>query len=355
MRLSVLDQVPIREGGSAAESIRETFTLAAAADRWGYTRYWLAEHHNTGSLACAAPEILIPEVAARTARMRVGSGGVMLSHYSPLKVAETFRTLETLYPGRIDLGVGRAPGSDSHTAQALAHGPGALGIEHFPEQLLDLSDFLRGDLPAGHPFRGIEATPPGAGVPELWLLGSSAVGAQYAAALGWAFSFAHFITPEGGEQIVRRYRETFEASPLAAAPQANLGVFVICADTDAEAERLSWSRWCHRIMRDRGLRAPYPSVETALSFSYTERELDSLESMRSRSIHGEPERVRERLTALAAAYDVEELVIVTITHDPAARRRSYALLAEAFELRTPPAESAEGRTPREAVGPTTRR
>src|SRR5579884_2491055 len=171
--LSVLDQSPIRQGGTAQQAIEETLELAQVCDRLGYTRYWLAEHHNAGSLAGASPEILIGAVAARTRNLRVGSGGVMLSHYSPLKVAEQFRMLETLYPGRIDLGIGRAPGSDYVTARALAHGPGALGIEEFPRQIQDVLAYLRDEIPDGHAFAGVSAQPRGTTMPEPWLLGSS--------------------------------------------------------------------------------------------------------------------------------------------------------------------------------------
>ncbi|MGE5596627.1 MAG: MsnO8 family LLM class oxidoreductase [Hyphomicrobiales bacterium] len=183
LRLGVLDQSPIRAGGTPAEAIRETLELAELCDRLGYHRYWLAEHHSSGGLASASPEILIGQVAARTSRIRVGSGGVMLTHYAPLKVAEQFRMLETLFPGRIDLGVGRAPGSDTKTARALAPGAPQPGLERYPEQLMDLYGFLSGDLPGDHPFAGVQAMPFGDTLPELWLLGSSSAGGEYAASL----------------------------------------------------------------------------------------------------------------------------------------------------------------------------
>jgi luciferase family oxidoreductase group 1 len=341
--LSVLDQSPIRRGGTAAQAVRETVQLAQACDRLGYRRYWLSEHHNSGGLASASPEILIGQVAAQTQGIRVGSGGVMLSHYSPLKVAEQFRMLEALYPGRIDLGVGRAPGSDGRTAAALAHGPGRLSIDYFPEQLTELYGFLTGDLPPSHPFSGIRAMPAGETLPELWLLGSTTAGATYAAELGWAFSFAHFISPEGGEDVVREYKRQFEPSPFQPEPRASLGVSVTCAETAAEAERLSWSRWGWRLMNAPG-RAGFtdgggiPSPEEALAFPYLKQDLPYLEHMRERSIYGSPSEVREQLLALAERYDVDELVVVTITYDFAARVRSYALLAEAFGLQ--PREAA---------------
>jgi luciferase family oxidoreductase group 1 len=328
--LSVLDQSPIRRGGTAEDALRETIELARACDRLGYRRYWLAEHHNTGGLAGPAPEILIGAVASRTERIRVGSGGVMLSHYSPLKVAETFRMLEALHPGRIDLGVGRAPGSDRRTALALARGTTPNSIEDFPDQLWELEAFLTDSLPDDHPFHGIRAMPAVPRVPELWLLGSTTVGAQYAAQLGWAFSFAHFISPDGGEDVIREYRRTFCPSPLHPEPRASLGVSVTCAETEAEAERLSWSRWAGRIMANHGLRAGIPSPEEAMSFPYLASDRAYLDYMRSRSIYGDPGQVKKKLLALAERYGVDEFVVLTITYDFAARVRSYELLAEAF-------------------------
>ena len=332
LRLGVLDQLPIRSGGTAAQAIAESFELAERCDALGFTRYWLAEHHNAGSLACAAPEILIPQVAARTRRMRVGSGGIMLPHYSSLKVAESFRTITTQFPGRIDLGVGRAPGSDGRTARALVHGPGALGVDRFPEQVLDLYGWLADDLPPDHEFRAVRASPPNAPMPDLWMLGSSHYGGHVAAELGWRFCFAHFISPDGGEGVVRKYLDRFQPSPAAAEPQASLGVSVTVAPTDEEAERLCWSRWCWRIQGNRGARGGIPSVEEALNFDYSQPELDYIAYMQQRSIHGSPKRVRERLEAMSAEYGVEEFIALTITYDFAARVRSYELLAEEFGL-----------------------
>jgi len=332
LTLGVLDQIPIRAGGTAGQAISESFALAERCDELGFTRYWLAEHHNAGSLACAAPEILIPQVAGRTKRMRVGSGGIMLPHYSSLKVAESFRTITTQFPGRIDLGIGRAPGSDGRTARALVHGPGSMGVDRFPEQVLDLYGWLADDLPPDHEFREVRASPPNAPMPDLWMLGSSHYGGHIAAELGWRFCFAHFISPDGGEGVVRKYLDRFQPSPAAAEPQASLGVSVTVAPTDEEAERLCWSRWCWRIQGNRGVRGGIPSVEDALNFDYSQPELDYIGYMQQRSIHGSPKRVRERLEAMAEEYGVREFVVLTITHDFGARVRSYELLAEEFGI-----------------------
>lgn len=330
--LSVLDQSPIRSGATPADAVNETLALAEATERLGYHRYWLAEHHSSGGLAGTTPEILIGQVAARTSRLRVGSGGVMLSHYSPLKVAENFRMLETLFPGRIDLGIGRAPGSDQLTASALASGPGSLGVEHFPGQVRDVIGYLNGALPSEHPFANVRAMPEGPTNPEVWMLGSSDSSAAMAAYFGCAFSFAHFINAQGGETVMDYYRENFKPSDTLAEPRGSIGVFVICADTETEAERLAKSRnlWLLRLYR--GETFPVPTIEEAEAYPYTERELAVVRHARQRTIAGTPEEVRDRLNELGQLYGVDEFVVVTICHDFSARLRSYELLADAFDL-----------------------
>jgi luciferase family oxidoreductase group 1 len=330
--LSVLDQSPIRSGGTAAQAIRETLELAEACDRLGFHRYWLAEHHASGGLAGSAPEVLIGQVAARTSRIRVGAGGIMLSHYSALKVAEAFRVLETLFPGRIDLGIGRAPGSDQRTARALRHGPGGLPLAAFPGQVEDVIGFLHDRIPPDHPFAGVRAMPAGPTAPEVWLLGSSDESAAIAAHVGAGFSFAHFINADGGAEITRAYASAFRPSPEMPAPRGSVAVFAICADTEAEARRLAKSRHLFIARLYTGRHGPYPSVEEAEAYSYNPHELAIIAHAERRTMAGAPEQVRERLVALAREYGVDELVVVTIAHDFKARLRSYELLAEAFEL-----------------------
>jgi luciferase family oxidoreductase group 1 len=264
--------------------------------------------------------------------MRVGTGGVMLSHYSALKVAEQFRMLETLYPGRIDLGIGRAPGSDYATARALAHGPGALGIEEFPRQIHDLLAFLRDAVPDGHPFAGISAQPRGATMPELWLLGSSDQSALYAAYFGCAFSFAHFITDRHGPEIMAAYRAQFRPSEWYQKPVGSVGVAAICAETDAQAQRIALSRDLSRLRMDQGLRGPVPSIEEAEAYDYSREERLRIAFNRQRQVIGDPAQCKEKLLALGAAYGVDEFVIVTITYDFEARLESYELLAREFGL-----------------------
>ena len=334
VRLSVLDQSPIREGGTAGEALRETVELARRAEAFGYDRFWIAEHHGSAGLASSAPEILIGQVAAHTSTIKVGSGGVMLSHYSPLKVAEQFKMLEALYPGRINLGIGRAPGSSQRHATALEHGPGSLALEYYPLQVEDLLYYLADEMPEDHPFHDIKATPSVEGMPEVWCLGSSLDSAVIAADLGLPFTFAQFINPDGGERAMQVYRRKFQPSKWFPEPRASVATAALAADTDEEAIRLSWSRYCMRFRRGLGV----PSVETAMAFEYSEPEIAYIEYTRSRAALGHPEAVKEKLNALAADFEVDELILHTITYDFDARVRSYQLVAEAYGL-TPPVGS----------------
>src|ERR1700733_15375135 len=333
MRLSVLDQSPIRKDGNAADAVAETIALAKACDLLGYHRYWLAEHHNSKSFAGSCPEILIGRVASETHSIRVGSGGVMLTHYSPLKVAEQFRMLEVLNPGRIDLGLGRAPGTDQVTAAALQAGPQGWSIDAFPSQVHLLRQFLddaaeREPLPVDHPYRGIHAMPraPSASGPELWMLGSGIHGAIYAAEFGLPFSHAHFISPEGSEDAVAAYRERFKPSEACPLPVVSLGVAALAAQTEEDARALAASRnlWVVRLLTGRPI--PFPPPDEARDYPFTEQELALLRTVQRRSIVGTPEQVRTGLRALAEAHGAEELVVVTITYDYASRLRSYELL-----------------------------
>lgn len=336
MRLSVLDQSPIRKGGTPADAVGETIALAKACEVLGYHRYWVAEHHNSNSFAGSCPEILIARLAAETKTMRIGSGGVMLTHYSPLKVAEQFRMLELLAPGRIDLGVGRAPGSDERTARALQAGPQAWGIDAFPSQLMVLRQFLDDaagtPFPDDHPYRGIHAMPKGPSRPEMWVLGSGIHSAVYAAELGLPFSHAHFISPEGSEEACAAYRQRFKPSNWCARPTVSMGVAALAADTAEDARRLSASRnlWVVRLLT--GHPIPFPSPEEALAYDFTEQERTLLRAIEIRSTVGTAGAVRTKLRDLAQRHGADELVVVTITYDYDSRLRSYELLANAFDL-----------------------
>ncbi len=338
MKLSVLDQSPIISGHSPARAIAETIALARAAEALGYSRYWLAEHHSTQALADPCPEILVGRVAAATSTIRVGTGGVLLPYYSALKVAEQFRMLEALFPGRIDLGIGRAPGSDQRTAIAVGGGryPTA---EEFPQQVVDLVGFLDRSMPADHPFARVTAQPAGEGSPEVWLLGSSDYSGALAAHLGLRFSFAHFISAHGGESVMKGYRARYRPSAREPQPQALLTVFAVCAPTDAEADRLAGSIDLRRLRMEQGINLPVPSQAEADGYPYTAAERAVVARNRARTLVGSPERLRHEMLALAEAFSADELMILTITGDYSTRRRSYELIAEAFGLSRPPSTS----------------
>ncbi len=332
LRLSVLDQSPVPDGATAAEAIGHTLALARAAEVMGYRRYWVAEHHGTRSLAATAPEVLLSAVAGATSTIRVGSGGVLLSHYSPLKVAETFRTLSALYPGRIDLGVGRTPGADPLTEAALQYLPGVPGDERYVDKVVDLIGFLHDRLDPGHPFEQVRAMPDGVVVPRLWMLGSSSHSGAAAAYLGLPFAFAHFITSAFGPQVVAAYRRGFQPSESSPAPEALVAVAVVCADTDAEARRLARSAEVWRLRPEGTERGPLPSPEDAAARELTDLEEAKVAQHQAGTVVGDPAHVHAELTSLAAGFEVDELLVVTVCHDPAARLRSYELLSEAFAL-----------------------
>jgi luciferase family oxidoreductase group 1 len=322
--LSVLDQSPISEGSVGGDALRNSIDLAQHVESLGYVRYWIAEHHGTPMLASAAPEILIGAVAAATSRIKVGSGGVMLPHYSPLKVAEVFSMLAALHPGRIDLGIGRAPGSDQETMFALQRDRRQRSPDDFPEQLAELLAYFEDDFPDGHPLARLAALPGGPETPEVWLLGSSPQSAIWAGELGLPYVFADFINPAGAE-IAQLYRERFVPSRRRAEPYVGVAVSVVCAEQDHEAERLaSSSRMAMTLLRQ-GRLISVPPVERALVFFE-----DHPPPAGRRAVVGSPATVREGLEEVVAAYGADEAMIVTITYEHEARRRSYELVAGAF-------------------------
>jgi luciferase family oxidoreductase group 1 len=334
LRLSVLDQAPVSHGSTGADALRNSLDLARSADELGYHRYWVAEHHGTPMLACASPEVLIGPIAAGTARLRVGSGGVMLPHYSPLKVAESFSLLAGLFPGRIDLAVGRAPGSDPSTAFALQRDRRQAAPDDFPEQLEELLAYAEGTLPPNHPFARLAQLPGGPDRPDVWLLGSSPQSAIWAAQLGLPYAFADFINPAGAA-IVQEYRRAFRATPRRPVPEVLAAVWAVCAEADAEAERLAASADMAFALLQRGRLIPVPAVDEALRFLAEERSRPQLHPRPRRRIVGSPSTVRAGIETTAREYGADEMMVVTITHEHAARRRSYELIAAAFDLTDP--------------------
>jgi luciferase family oxidoreductase group 1 len=332
MKWSVLDQSTAAEGSTQDAAIRESLALARLCDALGYHRYWVSEHHNSASIVGTAPEILIAAIAATTRRIRVGSAGVMLPHYSALKVAEQFRVLEAIAPGRIDLGVGRAPGSDQLTARAL--NPYSNAADEFPQQVVELQSWLAGaPLPEDHPFRSVAAHPQGPTSPELWILGSSDYGAQLAAYFGLPYAFAYFFSDgRGVEEALALYRRNYRPSARYPAPIATICVWALAAETHAEAQRLLMSREYWRIGFEKGLRNPLVSPAQAAAYPYNAEERARIEALRGKAFVGTADEVAARLETLARQLDLNEIVINTWTHDPEARRRSYTLLAAAFGL-----------------------
>jgi len=326
MKWSVLDQSPTSSGSTQDAAIRESIALAQHCDELGYERYWVSEHHNSGSIVGTAPEILIAAIAATTRRIRVGSAGVMLPHYSALKVAEQFRVLEAIAPGRIDLGVGRAPGSDGLTAHAL--NPYSNAAEEFPRQVQELQLWVSGgELPADHPYRNIKALPMSATSPQLWILGSSAYGAQLAAHFGLPYAFAYFFSEGSGvDEALALYRRNYQPSERYPRPCATICVWAVAADTEEEARRLLKTREYWRVGFEKGLRMPLVSPQEAAAYPYTAAELAMIDKLRGSVMAGTGIQVAGQLHALARRLELDEIVINTWTCDPQARRRSYELL-----------------------------
>jgi luciferase family oxidoreductase group 1 len=333
MRLSVLDQSTASKGRAQDAAIRETLELARHCDALGYHRYWVSEHHNSGNIVGTAPEVLMAAIAATTPRIRVGSAGVMLPHYSALKVAEQFRVLEAIAPGRIDLGIGRAPGSDQLTAHALNPNPQNV-LDQFPQQVEELQHWVSGTpLPEGHPFRRVVAHPTGPSGPDMWILGSSDYGAQLAAYLGLPYAFAYFFSEGFGvEQALDLYRKNYRPSAKNPKPIATICVWALAADTEEEALHQFRTRERSSIDREYGIRLPLISPEEAAARPYSAAEVVIAEKLRRKAVVGSAEQVAARLKELAKRLELDELVVVTWTYDPAPRHRSYELLAQAFAM-----------------------
>jgi luciferase family oxidoreductase group 1 len=328
--LSVLDLSPVVAGGSAAQSLRNTLDLAEHADKLGYHRYWVAEHHNLSNIASSAPEIMIGQIAARTSRMRVGSGGVMLPNHAPLAVAERFKVLEALFPGRIDLGIGRAPGTDQVTSIALRRRQDIREDDDFLERFQELLLLETNGFPKDHPFSSIRAMPSDVALPPIWLLGSSDYSAQLAASVGAGFSFAHHFAHHDASIPMRLYRERFQPSAALTAPYSILATAAVVAETQDEAERLASTIDLNFVRRAKGDYLPLESPETALAYPYTPVDRDRIAQNRSRLFVGTPDNIRDKLAPLLESTQADELMITSMMYDHAARKRSYTLLAQAF-------------------------
>jgi luciferase family oxidoreductase group 1 len=333
--LSVLDVSPVSSGSDGAQALRNTLELARLADRLGYERYWLAEHHNLPTIASSAPEIMIGHVANVTERIRVGAGGIMLPNHAPLKVAETFRVLEALHPERVDLGIGRAPGTDPVTATALRRSQDGLGAEDFPQRFGELLAFSGEGFPEDHPFRSVVAMPSDVGLPPIWLLGSSGYSARAAGQMGLGYAFAAHFSPTDPAPAMRAYRESFELSGDFEHPSAILAVAVVCGDTDEHAKRLASSMELAWVRMRSGKPGPLPSPEEAMAYPYTPAERHLADNYRYMQVVGDPRKVRARLEELAERTATDEVMVTTNIYAHAERLRSYERLAEVFEIATP--------------------
>ena len=347
--LGVVDQSVLRKGAKASEALAETVRLAQAVEQFGYARYWVAEHHNSTSFTGNAPEILIGQIAASTSSIRVGSGGVMLPHYSALKVAEQFRMLDALHPGRIELGIGRAPGSDRLTAAALTFPRPPIDINRFPQMVTDLLGFLHGRLESDHPFSEIRVQ---AGVqpesaPDVWVLGSSDFSARLAALLGLPFSFADFFGNTGGHGplVADLYREQFKPSEYLSEPRMNVAVQALCAPTEEEAQFLASSRNLNKAAQHLNLKEGLLPPKEASQYQLPSVAGQYIESLKPSYIDGEPGQVRDKILELAGRYGTSEVSVVTTCYSYQDRERSYELIAEAFGVRRVPADAGEQSNP----------
>lgn len=331
IRLSVLDQSPVRKGVTAEQAVKETIELAKYTDKLGYTRFWISEHHNTGSLAGSTPEVLLAYLGSQTQNIRIGSGGIMMPNHSTLKVAENFRMLEALFPGRVDLGMGRAPGTDRLTASVL-NPSNQFSEQEFINQLYDLLNYFHDRGEPGTPQSKIRAIPQVQTVPDMWLLSSSGESGLFAAHFGMGLSFAHFINPIGGPQAIAAYRERFKPSEDQAEPAASVAIFVFCSDDEEKIRR-------HQAVMDfrfnqfeQGKGIVPIAYEDIKDVVYTINEQERIMHNRKRVITGTPAEMKIKLTKLSEEYDVDEIIAVTITEDFNDRLESYKLVAEQFGL-----------------------
>src|SRR5471030_184733 len=328
--LSILDLSPVSAGSTGAQALRNSLDLARLADGLGFTRYWVAEHHNLPAIASSAPDIMIGQIAAITTRMRVGSGGVMLPNHAPLMVAERFKVLEALFPGRIDLGLGRAPGTDPATSYALRRRQGVNEEDDLLERFQELMLLETRGFPEGHPFHNVKAMPSDVPLPPIYLLGSSDYSAQLAGQIGAAFAFAHHFANFDAAEAMRLYRDNFRPSPSHAKPLAILGTHVVCADTDEEADRLALTVDLNIVRRAKGEYLPLASPEDAAAYDYSPADRARIAQNRTKMSVGSPATIKAKLAPLIEATKADELMVTTMIFSHEARKRSYALLATTF-------------------------
>lgn len=332
IKLSILDQSPISIGSNATEALRQTTKLVQYAEKWGFERFWVSEHHDSPMFASSSPEILIAHLASATSTIRIGSGGVMLPHYSAYKIAENFKLLEALFPGRIDAGVGRAPGGMPRATYALHNGQ-YRDVQQFPQQIDDLWMYLTDSIPDDHQYYGLKASPLTESAPPIWMLGSSSNSAAIAAEKGMPYMFAQFINGDGGEAYAQNYHAQFKPSEIAQKPKQAVAIFLACGESEEEAERIVAPLDYSLVMREQGISYNgMPSPEIVKAYSYTELEKARLRENRKRMIVGTPKSARQQIEALARAYHADEIMFVMRTYDPQDTLKSYELISKEFGL-----------------------
>lgn len=331
MKLSILDQAPISSGKTAQDALQSAVKLAQHGEQLGYERYWIAEHHDLFGLACPNPDVMLGVIGSKTSKIRIGAGAVLLPYYKPFRVAESYNLLATLFPGRIDLGLGRAPGGSAEVSLALSDNY-LKQVTEYPKHMDELLNFLHHRYPKTHHYGKIMPTPIPTVPPETWLLGTSEKSAMLAAAKGMSYAFGHFMTSFDGPEIVKTYRENFNVDGDSA-DQVIVALSVICAETTEEAEELAMSSFLWKIKQNEQRDDhTVPSVREAQSYVFSEEETKKIEKMKRNMVIGNPHAVKERILGLRKQYDADEMMIVTITHDEAAKFKSYELLAEQFDL-----------------------
>ncbi|WP_312094155.1 LLM class flavin-dependent oxidoreductase [Niallia sp.] len=328
MKLSILDQSPVLSGKTAQDALRESMKLAQLGEKLGYTRYWIAEHHDFSGLASSAPEVMLGYIGANTEKIRIGAGAVLLPHYKPYKVAETFNMLATLFSNRIDLGIGRAPGGSAEASIALS-GNFLENVRNMPNSMKDLLHFLYNNYPSDHMFSKISAHPLPAIAPVPWILGTSIKSAIQAAEYGTAYAFGHFMSDKDGIEIVNTYRNAFQKSRGIQEPQVIVTVSVICSETTGQAEELALSWFLSKIQTDKGEKNKgIPTVEEVRKYALTSDEEERIIEMRNKMIIGNPKEVKKQLVKLQSAYHADEIMIITITNSYESRKKSYELIAK---------------------------
>ncbi|MDE3838683.1 LLM class flavin-dependent oxidoreductase [Bacillus methanolicus] len=327
MKLSILDQSPISSGTTAAKALQESMKLAQIGEKLGYTRYWIAEHHDLPGLACSAPEVMLGYIGANTEKIRIGAGAVLLPHYKPYKIAETFNMLATLFPDRIDLGIGRAPGGTAEATMALSD-YFLEQVRNMPESFNDLLHFLQNDFPSDHVFSKISASPVPEISPEPWILGTSEKSAILAAETGTAYAFGHFMSDKEGPSIMKNYLKNFKTNGRLQQPKSIVAVSAICSETTERAEELALSNLLWEIQLEKGTgKKGVPSVEEAKQYSYNSDEKKKIKNMRNKMVIGNPREVKQQLIELQTLYEADEIMIITITHSYEDRIQSYKLIA----------------------------